>query len=197
MTGMNVSIGKINLLAAYTTDGGATWSDLIETNSPTGSQPPTLYFDGEFIWHLWPNRKTVYESRRGTFAPIIKGASVSGAHTYSRQAGGYIVDGYMVHVWVSIVVSFWDSAASGQLEVTLPFSFPDTFPDTFPAFGPAAGASFRRLGGLPAITGDGSQYVAGIFEGRNTLELRIGGGADTGVLAENISDMPVVELSIS
>lgn len=47
----------LSALGGYTTDGGATWSTLQSLQSPMGSQPPTTYFDGNYIWHLWPNRK--------------------------------------------------------------------------------------------------------------------------------------------
>lgn len=187
------AIGKINVLAAYTTDGGATWSDLIETNSPMGSQPPTLHFDGEFIWHIWPNRKTVEENLRGVYTPVFRGASTQGSHTYVTQKGGYVLDGSVVHVWGQIQVDTWDAAASGDLEVTLPFDFSADLPD----FPPVSGGSIRRISDIPNPASS-SQILIGVADdGRGALRFPGAGDGDTGILADDITGSPSVQFHIS
>ncbi len=105
------TLGGIESLATVTSK----WINTISTSGvPSATQPAST---------------DMSDISTGTWTPVIAGQTTAGTQTYSTQAGNYTVIGDIVFISCTIVLTAFDGATAGNINVTgLPFTVTNTSP---------------------------------------------------------------------
>lgn len=98
--------------------------------------------------------KSSYQQQREYWTPVLKGTTVPGSPTYTRQVGWVLRHGIIVDVWADVIWTA-NGGAAGTLYIELPYKVANT--DGFPFIGHAqpAGLAFNAgytAAGVAAIT---------------------------------------------
>lgn len=66
--------------------------------------------------------------KMGTWTPVLIGSTTPGTQTYATQTGNYIRMGDMIFISMLLVLSAFDAATAGNIQITgLPFTLPSSF----------------------------------------------------------------------
>jgi len=105
------TLGGIESLAAVTSK----WINTISTSGvPSATQPAST---------------DLSDSSTGTWIPVVAGQTTAGTQTYSTQAGTYVVLGDVVFISCTIVLTAFDPATAGNINIIgLPFMVTNTNP---------------------------------------------------------------------